>query len=144
MILVDDPSQRHMCPVTLFLSMAIADGVIDGIDTPEDLAALDVPASPEWTSLPYRTDFAHLPVLRRSGNKPWHICNSAIKPYTLNSMIQAQVDRAGHRDTFLAITEDAHNTVSKEKKSKSPDNQYNVSNAHHRDHYWNGASYHCR
>jgi hypothetical protein len=28
MVLIDEPTKRHMCPVTLFLSMAIADGVI--------------------------------------------------------------------------------------------------------------------
>jgi hypothetical protein len=43
MILADDPVKRHMCLVTLFLSMAIADGVIDGVTHSTDLPPFSVP-----------------------------------------------------------------------------------------------------
>ena len=40
MVLTDEPKKRHMCPVTLFLSMAIADGVVEGVDRSDDIALL--------------------------------------------------------------------------------------------------------
>jgi hypothetical protein len=38
MMLTDLPYNRSMCLVTLFLSLAIADGVFEGIGCSEDLA----------------------------------------------------------------------------------------------------------
>jgi hypothetical protein len=40
MMLIDEPTKRYMCPVTLFLSMAIADGVIKGISCGSDISSL--------------------------------------------------------------------------------------------------------
>jgi hypothetical protein len=40
MMLMDEPTKRYMCPVTLFLSMAIADGVIKGIGCGSDISSL--------------------------------------------------------------------------------------------------------
>jgi hypothetical protein len=31
MVLINKPTKRHMCPVILFLSMALADSVINGV-----------------------------------------------------------------------------------------------------------------
>jgi hypothetical protein len=40
MVLIDEPTKRHMCPVTLFLSMAMADSAIDGMHQTSDIESL--------------------------------------------------------------------------------------------------------
>jgi hypothetical protein len=144
MILADDYQHQNLCSVALFLSIVIADGAFCGMNTPNDLAAVDVPACPEWTTPPYRTDLSHLPVLRRSGKKRCNMSTYTSKLYTRNYMVQAQINHAGHKETFSAITQDAHNTVSKEKKTTSSDHLHNISNTHIRDHCFIIDSSNCQ
>ncbi|KAF1940151.1 hypothetical protein EJ02DRAFT_495665 [Clathrospora elynae] len=118
MILVDDPSKRHMCPVTLFLSMAIADGVIDDISHSSGMTSLCIHQWPNWVQLPYREDLIHLPVLRRTGIKSRVISSCIMKPSVLYKMMQAQIARAGHSDTFATIIRDVRNANQREKRRK--------------------------
>jgi hypothetical protein len=46
MIMIDEPTKRYMCSVTLFLLMALADGVSDGIGCSSDMASL---CSHQWS-----------------------------------------------------------------------------------------------
>jgi hypothetical protein len=100
MILIDEPTKRHMCPVTLFLSMAIADGVIDGIGCCSDIASL---YGNGWLLLPYKEGFSRLSILRRTGNKSRVISSCSMKPSVLYTMMQAQLERAGHKKTFATM-----------------------------------------
>jgi hypothetical protein len=120
MILIDEPTKRHMCPVTLFLSMAIADGVIDGTDRTSDIASLFRGHQHSgWLLLPYKQDVSHLPALRRTGNKSRVISSCSIKPSVLYTMMQAQLDRAGHEETFATMLRDMRNATQREKRRKT-------------------------
>lgn len=57
MILADDPTKRHMCPVTIFLAMAIADGVISSGQLDSQF--------PQWKVLQYAVEKQCLAVWRR-------------------------------------------------------------------------------
>jgi hypothetical protein len=120
MVLIDEPTKRHMCPVTLFLSMAIADGVIDDIDQTSDIASL-CRGHPQsgWLLLRYKQDASRLPVLRRTGNKSRVISSCCTKPSVLNAMMQAQLNRAGHEETFATMLRDIRNATQREKRRKT-------------------------
>jgi hypothetical protein len=68
MLVVDDPVHRHLCPVTLFLGLAISDGAFAYLKDAQDLEELPIPNWPQWVSLPYHPGFRQVPVLRRLGN----------------------------------------------------------------------------
>ena len=118
MILIDDPNKRYMCPVTLFLSMAIANNVIDGVSTSIDMFSLINHSWSGWLLLPYKQELLHLPVLRRTGNKSRVLSSCVMKPSAVYRMMQAQVDRAGHGDTFAAILQDTRNATQRMKRRK--------------------------
>ncbi|KAI2476673.1 hypothetical protein Ptr902_12020 [Pyrenophora tritici-repentis] len=105
-----------MCPVTLFLSMAIADKVIDGVSTSSDIFSLCNYEWSGWLLLPYKQELSHLPVLRRTGNKSRVISSCVMKPSAVYKMMQAQLDRAGHGDTFAAILRDTRNATQRIKR----------------------------
>ncbi|KAF1840107.1 uncharacterized protein K460DRAFT_202525 [Cucurbitaria berberidis CBS 394.84] len=111
MVLVDDPTKRHMCPVTLFLSMAIADGLIDAIHQ-----ASEVQQWPNWTPLPYSPNLVHLPVLRRTGNKSRLISSCEMKPTVLHRIMHAQIQRAGHEETFATLLRDVRTATQRDKR----------------------------
>jgi hypothetical protein len=120
MVLIDEPTKRHMCPVTLFLSMAIADGVIDGINQTSDIASLcRGHQQPEWLLLRYKQDASRLPVLRRTGNRSRVISSCSIKSSILYAMMQAQLERAGHEETFATMLRDIRNATQREKRRKT-------------------------
>jgi hypothetical protein len=120
MILIDEPTKRHMCPVTLFLSMAIADGVIEGIDRSSEIASLFRSYQHSgWLLLPYKQDTSQLPVLRRTGNRTRVISSCGIKPLVLYTMMQALLDRAGHGETFATMLRDIRNATQREKRRKT-------------------------
>jgi hypothetical protein len=107
-----------MCPVTLFLSMAIVDGVIDGIDCSSDIASLCSPQQSRWLLLPYKQSLSHLPVLRRTGNKSRVISSCSIKPSVLYTMMQAQLERARHEETFATMLRDIRNATQRGKQRR--------------------------
>jgi hypothetical protein len=107
MILADLPRDRHICPVTMFLALAIADGAIDGIHSSDEFSAL---ASQEWSgiiTLPYNNAAHHLPIFRRTGCKSKAISSCAMKPSALYKMMQAQMMRAGQEHTIANMVNDA-------------------------------------
>lgn len=53
-----------MCPVSLLLALAIADGAIHMIDTAEDIARVRFSADRNSTVLHIKEDMRHVPVLR--------------------------------------------------------------------------------
>jgi hypothetical protein len=119
MVLIDEPTKRHMCPVTLFLSMAIADGVIGGIGCSSDIASLYGSRQQSgWLLLPYKQSSLRLPVLRRTGNKSRVISSCSMKPSVLYTMMQAQLERAGHNETFATMLRDIRNATQREKRRK--------------------------
>jgi hypothetical protein len=99
--------------------MAIADGVIDGIDCSSDIASLyDSRQQSGWLLLPYKQSLAHLPVLGKTGNKSRVISSCSMKPSVLYTMTQAQLERAGHERTFATMLRDIRNASQREKRSK--------------------------
>lgn len=108
-----------MCPVSLFLSMAIADGVIAGVNQSSDLEALPIHQWPEWTLLPYRDDYVDLSVLRRTGNKSRQLSSCTMKSPSVYKMMQAQIRRAGHLETYMIILRDLRNASHCERRRKS-------------------------
>jgi hypothetical protein len=118
MVLIDEPTKRHMCPVTLFLSMALADGVIDGVHQISDIESLCAGRQSGWLLLRYKQDASRLPVLRRTGNRTRVISSCGIKPSMLYTMIQAQLERADHGGTFATILRDIRNATQREKRRK--------------------------
>lgn len=119
MILVDDPSNRHMCPVTLFLALAIADGALEGVHPCSGLAALHFPDWPGWLQVPYSANATHLPVIRRTGNKSRVLSSCAMKPSSLDKMMQGQIERAKHVQTFAMIVQDVRKATQREKRRES-------------------------
>jgi hypothetical protein len=118
MILADMPESRYICPVTIFLSLAIADCAIDGVHSYSDFLSL---VNPEWlgrVSLPFRADVRNLSVLRRTGNKSKAISSCPMKPYQIQKMIQAQIARAGHKITFASFMQDARMSAQRHKRRK--------------------------
>jgi hypothetical protein len=89
--------------------MAIADGVIDGIGS--DIASLCSHQQSGWLLLPYKQDSPHLPVLRRTGNKSRVISSCSIKPSVLYTMMQAQLNQGGHKETFATMLRDMRNAI---------------------------------
>jgi hypothetical protein len=64
MMLIDEPTKRHICPVTLFLSMAIADGIIKGISCGSDILLLYGSRQQSgWLLLPYKQNSSRLLIL---------------------------------------------------------------------------------
>jgi hypothetical protein len=110
-VLADNPSKRHLCPVTLFLSLAVADGVVGNIHHS------NLTPHADWTVIPYQANLVHLAVMRRTGSRTRLISSCAIKPAALEKMIHAQVDRAGHRETYAAIINDNHKASLRDKRS---------------------------
>ena len=127
MILIDEPTNRHLCPVTLFLSMAIADGVVDGITCDSDIAALSSHCQQSgWLPLPYKLGSLHLPVLRRTGNRSRVMSSCIMKPSALYIMMQEQFDRAGHEATFSTMLRDVRNANQRERRRKAATDHMNA------------------
>ena len=107
MILSDNPDRRHMCPVTMFLAMAIADEVVNKSQLSEPL--------PQWTVLKYAAEQNNLAVWRRCS--PHRASPSrALKTSTLLDMIRGQISRAGHENTWRTIVDDNRRAARREKK----------------------------
>ena len=116
MILVDSPGQRHICPVTLFLALAIADGAIKGISSRDDLLVLAGREHSDCITLPYNHNVGHLPVLRRTRSKSKAMSSCAMKSSVLHKMMQAQISRAGHENTFNDLLRDVRMSSQREKR----------------------------
>jgi hypothetical protein len=98
--------------------MAIADGVIDGIDFSSDIASLCSHQQFQWLLLPYEQGLSHLSVLRRAGNKSRVISSYSMKPSALYTMMQAQLERAGHEETFATMLRDIGNATQRGKRRR--------------------------
>jgi hypothetical protein len=97
--------------------MAIADGVIDGISCSSEIASLYGSRQQSlWLLLPYKQTLLRLPVLRRTGNKSRVISSCSMKPSLLYTMVQAQLERAGHNETFTTMLRDIRNATQQEKR----------------------------
>ncbi|KAF2849432.1 hypothetical protein T440DRAFT_519030 [Plenodomus tracheiphilus IPT5] len=106
MILTDLPRDRHICPVTLFLALAIVDGAIEGINCSDDFSTL---AGQDWSgciTLPFNSTVSHLSIFRRTGSKSKTISSCAMKPSAVYKMMQAQMIRAGHENTLSNMVHD--------------------------------------
>jgi hypothetical protein len=114
MMLTDLPYNRTMCPVTLFLSLAIADGVFEGISCSKDLASFPTDPTLDWVILPYRPDTESIPVFRRTGNKSKTLTSRAMKASLLHKSMQAQISRAGHDIAFAKLQQDVRKASSRE------------------------------
>jgi hypothetical protein len=114
MILVDDPSKRHMCPVTIFLAMALADGVIEGVQKGHHLASL-TDDFPTWKVLGYKSEAMNVPIMRRASQNLLSSCR-ALAPNRLHKMMHAQIQRAGHEPTLETIRDDNRKAATREKK----------------------------
>lgn len=122
MVLADNPKNRRMCPVTLFLALAIRDGVVDAVSTIPDLYSVVTRSWPDWVQLQYSTGAGNIPVFRRTGPKSRAITTQAIKPSMLDKMLRALVKRAGHEATYATILDDnkrAAHIFRRERNSKS-------------------------
>jgi hypothetical protein len=119
MMLADMPSERHICPVTIFLGLAIADGVIPGIKCNDDFTTLISSEWHGWVSLVYRNDISGLAVLRRTGNKSKAISSCPMKVFQLCKMMQAQILRAGHTATNDNLLHDTRTSAQREKRRRS-------------------------
>jgi hypothetical protein len=64
MILYEEPGERHMCPVTSFLSLAFADDVFSDLDSYQQLAATKPRAGSSMYKARYKTAALELPVMR--------------------------------------------------------------------------------
>lgn len=117
MILADDPSKRHMCPVTIFLPFALADGVVEGVQRGHHLASTDIEHSPTWKVMKYKPGLLDLPVMRRATNNFLSPLR-ALAPKHLHKMMQAQLQRAGHAYTFKTICADNKKAAEREKKRR--------------------------
>jgi hypothetical protein len=121
MVLADDPFKRHMCPVTLFFALAIADGVIENVSHIHDLNTVATQDWPGWAVLQYKDGMRDLPVLRRTSYVSTTMTQHAMKPKALDKMTRNQFIRAGHETTLGIILEDnrrAANSFRRERKSK--------------------------
>jgi hypothetical protein len=87
MILADALSDCHMCPVSLFVALAIADGAFEGIMSSDDFLSLGALDWSGYITVPYKQETGRRPVLRRTGNKSNTISPCAMKPSTLYKMI---------------------------------------------------------
>jgi hypothetical protein len=69
LLLADEPNNRSMCAVTLFLSLANADGVLSALTCTENFASLHLDDGTGWVPvvLPYKLGSGPLPVQRRTG-----------------------------------------------------------------------------
>jgi hypothetical protein len=117
-MLTDLPYNRSMCPVTLLLSLAIADGVFEGISCSEDLASFPTYPALDWVILPYRPDTKSMPVFRRTGNKSKTLTSRAMKASLLHKSMQAQISRAGHEITFAKLQQDVRKASSRETRRR--------------------------
>ncbi|KAF2000210.1 hypothetical protein P154DRAFT_576229 [Amniculicola lignicola CBS 123094] len=116
MIIADNPRRRYMCPVTLFLALAISDGIISQVNGPEDLLSLEVPQWPTWTTIPYRQETG-IAIIRCTWNQSRNMSPvHAMKPSSLDKMMRAQIKRANHTATMAAIVEDNKRTSRAMKK----------------------------
>src|SRR5690242_15660573 len=118
MILADDPMRRHRCPVTLFLSLAIADGVVQGIRSCGDIASLEIKDPTSWTILTYVDEALGTPVMRKAANKSGHMSSMALLPKVLHRMMQGQIERGRFGSMLEAIHVDNKRAAQREKKSK--------------------------
>jgi hypothetical protein len=116
MILADNPNQRHVCPVTLFLAFAIADNAIASINCKEDFATLLRLEWSGWISLRYKDNAGQLSVMRRTGNKSKTMSSCAMKPSVLCKMMQAQISRSSHATTLTKLLQDARMSSLREKR----------------------------
>jgi hypothetical protein len=123
MMLMDDPVHRHLCPVALFLGLAISDGAFQHLQDAQTLKELPIPTWPRWASLAYRPGFQKVPVLRRLGNQSRVISSIAMKPFPLYKMIQGQFQRGEHQETFATIVRDVRSAVTRESRSEFDDSQ---------------------
>jgi hypothetical protein len=117
MILADDPSKRRMCPVTIFLSLALADGVVQGVQKGHHLASIDIGESPAWKVVKYKPELLDLPVMRRASNNVL-LQSRALTPNLLHKMMQTQIQRAGHAQTFQKIREDVKKAAERESRRR--------------------------
>lgn len=115
MILVDEPTKRRMCPVTIFLSLALADGVIKGVRNSEDLTSPNEKGSPVWSIRKYTERGRSLSVLRRASNRTISL-SRGMKPNTLQKIMYALVERAGHQQTLDFIQDDNKRAARREKQ----------------------------
>ncbi|KAF2023142.1 hypothetical protein EK21DRAFT_119046 [Setomelanomma holmii] len=118
MVLIDDPMNRDRCPVTLFLSLAMSDSVFKIVQKPEGLTTLPIATWPDWSPLEYRPEYRQLPVLRRMGNKSRLITSCPMKAFALYKMLQAQIKRAGHEDTYTAMLHDVRSSSKRDDKGE--------------------------
>jgi hypothetical protein len=118
-VLADVPSKRHMCPVTLFLALAIADGVIRGVRSPADLESVADCDETGWVMLPYQSNSMHMSIIRRVGNQSRLISSCMLKPAALEKMMHAQVERAGHKKAYSTIVHDNQKAALREKRRKA-------------------------
>jgi hypothetical protein len=68
--------------------------------------------------LPYKQNSSRLSILRRTGNKSRVLSSCIIKPSVLYTIMQAQLERAGHKETFSTILRDIRNATQREKRRK--------------------------
>jgi hypothetical protein len=117
MILADEPSKRRMCPVTIFLSLALADRVVEGVEKGYQIKSLNISHFPEWKVLKYKPESLNLPIMRRAIQ--YSISPSrAVPPDRLHKMIHAQFQRAGHAQTLTTIREDNKKAADRERKRR--------------------------
>lgn len=108
MILADDPTKRHMCPVTIFLAMAIADGVISSGQLDSQF--------PQWKMLQYAVEKQRLAVWRRCLPYKPILSSRELKSSVLLDQLKAQISRAGHEDTWKIIVDDNKRASRREKQ----------------------------
>lgn len=123
MILADMPENRDICPVTIFLALAIADGALCGVQCNADFTALVRSLEEGWASISYHETIGRLSLLRRTGNNCKTISSCPMKPSQLHKMMQAQVCRAGHQHTFTKLLHDVRLSAQIETRRKLQCNQ---------------------
>ena len=116
MILADNPSKRHICPVTIFLALALADGVIDGVQG-HHLTSLEIGEFPAWKVINYKPETLDLPVMRRALHNALSP-SRALSPNDLHKTVHTLVQRAGHISTWNAIRDDNKKAAEREKRRR--------------------------
>lgn len=112
LLLVENPNDRSLCPVSLFVALAIADNVI-----PRNFQSACTAQLP-WIELVYAKGANNLPVFRQAGNDRKLLMFKAIKPKAMTKLLRAITIRAQMEQIFRTIQEDNLRSREQEHTSK--------------------------
>jgi hypothetical protein len=97
MMLYEGPTERHLCPITYFLALALADGALKNYSSISDLVAVRPIPGQQAVTFAINPEMSKTPFLRAIENDGT-LSSCMIPSYAcINNMVKGTGERAGYK-----------------------------------------------